>query len=168
VVRAGEAATADLMAALQPRLQRALSRAGPAYAISFCADTAQALTRNVGRASGGLEIKRTSSRYRNPANAPDEAESEALRHFREALAETGEIPRDHVQRTAHGEYRYYRPLVVQPLCLTCHGPVEGIPEEVRQILAERYPEDLATGYREGDLRGLVRVSVPEGRVRTPR
>jgi hypothetical protein len=31
---------------------------------------------------------------------------------------------------------------------------------VRAFVAERYPDDLATGYELGDFRGFVRVSIP--------
>lgn len=161
VTRLGQAAAADLAAALQPRLLRALAQGGPVFAIALCADTAQALTSSVSTAlGGGIALKRTSFRYRNPANAPDEDEAAALRYFEEKLAQTKELPEDFVQRAADGSYRYYRSLTVQAPCLGCHGPAEAIPEDVRRILAERYPDDRAVGYREGEFRGVIRVTVP--------
>ena len=45
-------------------------------------------------------------------------------------------------------------------CLACHGPAEALDEEVRVALAELYPEDRATGFRSGDLRGWFWVEVP--------
>ena len=64
--------------------------------------------------------------------------------------------------------RYFRPLIVAPLCITCHGPKENIPQEVGTILAERYPEDRATGFLVGDVRGAitVKILVTEGRDKT--
>ena len=55
--------------------------------------------------------------------------------------------------------RYLRPIVVKAPCLKCHGPSESIDPEVRAILEESYPEDLAVGYAEGDFRGAVSVVV---------
>ena len=45
------------------------------------------------------------------------------------------------------------------MCLTCHGPVEAIPPEVRAVLRKRYPSDQATGYSVGDLRGAAWAEV---------
>ena len=53
-----------------------------------------------------------------------------------------------------------KPLTVQPPCLACHGPEEGIAEEVRAALTQRYPHDQAVGYRLGDLRGAVTIKRP--------
>jgi hypothetical protein len=55
--------------------------------------------------------------------------------------------------------RYMRPLMVAPLCLNCHGPKETIKPEVRKVLSDRYPEDQATGFRDGDLRGAISVKI---------
>jgi hypothetical protein len=35
----------------------------------------------------------------------------------------------------------------------------GVCSEVAALIRERYPQDRATGYAEGDLRGAVSVSV---------
>jgi hypothetical protein len=53
-----------------------------------------------------------------------------------------------------------QPIRVQAMCLSCHGDPAGIPAEVKEILASRYPKDLATGYKAGDLRGAVSVRIP--------
>ena len=60
---------------------------------------------------------------------------------------------------ATGELRYLRPILVEPACLLCHGAEEELDPEVRRRLAERYPEDRATGFAEGDLRGAFSVRV---------
>ena len=44
----------------------------------------------------------------------------------------------------------------------CHGPREEISEEVIAKLDEYYPEDAATGFAEGDLRGWIWVEAPAG------
>ncbi len=64
-----------------------------------------------------------------------------------------------MSRNGSSFYRYYRPLKVGKVCLTCHGPVETLDPELRKTLKELYPEDRATGYRAGDLRGVVSVTL---------
>jgi hypothetical protein len=49
---------------------------------------------------------------------------------------------------------------VNDLCLQCHGTADTIAPEVRQAIETLYPNDLATGYTVGELRGLIRVTVP--------
>jgi hypothetical protein len=56
--------------------------------------------------------------------------------------------------------RYMRPLIVAPLCVDCHGPKENIPLEVKTILKEKYPDDRATGFLVGDVRGAISVKIP--------
>ncbi len=166
VVDIGSAAADALVGTLVTRLSGAMSHGGKVSAIEFCSTSAIELTAGVA-AEQGLDVKRTSLRYRNPANAPDEAETEALRYFEAQLEESGSLPEAWVQRSGRDEYRYYRTLTVAAPCLGCHGSPPEIGSEVQAILDERYPEDLATGYAAGDFRGLVRVSIPADRVDPP-
>ena len=161
----GAAAAQSLLATLQTNLVTSMEDGGPVQAVEFCASRAMALTDSVSESLGeGISIKRVSGMHRNPQNAPDASELEAIRHFEAALAESGKLPDDWVQKTPSGELRYYRPLTIAPPCLNCHGNPENMDPEVRQALETAYPDDLATGYEAGDLRGLVRVSVSEERV----
>jgi hypothetical protein len=61
-----------------------------------------------------------------------------------------------VQAEGGREFRYMKPIPTAGLCLTCHGT--ELPPTVRQVLAERYPADRATGFAEGDIRGAFVVT----------
>ncbi len=160
----GDSAAGALTRSLMSRVQAALQERGAAYAISFCSERALPITESVQDSlAGGLELKRTSTRIRNPANAPDELEQAALTYFISELAAGRPLPSHHLQRT-DGGWRYYRPIVVAELCTRCHGPREALEPAVQRVLAERYPDDQATGYIVGDFRGVIRVSVPSARV----
>jgi hypothetical protein len=161
VLEEGGAIAAAVAQGLASRLQAELAAQGPAGAVDFCARTALGLTDSLVRVHPtAMAVKRTSLRIRNPQNAADALEREAIAWFDSMHAATGEWPAAHVQAAGAGEVRYYRPLMIAPFCTTCHGAAEQIDPGVRQILAERYPEDQATGYREGDMRGVIRVSLP--------
>jgi hypothetical protein len=41
----------------------------------------------------------------------------------------------------------------------CHGPKEQLIPEVKEQLAKLYPEDSATGFSEGELRGWFWVEL---------
>jgi len=168
VARIAGPVAGELLRTLVGRLTTAMEEGGPAHAVDFCSTEAIPLTQSV--QSGfeeGTTLKRTSFRYRNPENAPDEAEAQALLYF-EGVIEAGEAPpSSYVQRASKGEFRYYQPLFVNEFCLQCHGAGEAMTPEVRAALAEAYPEDLAMGYEAGDFRGVVRVSLPASRIAAP-
>ena len=54
---------------------------------------------------------------------------------------------------------YVEPIVMQPMCLTCHG--ESLAPEIAARISEVYPDDQATGFKVGDFRGVFWVEFPE-------
>jgi len=168
VVQIAEPAAGELLRTLVSRVSAAVEEGGTAHAVEFCSMDAIPLTRLVESGlTGGLTLKRTSFRYRNPDNAPDHAEELALRYFEDAILSEGEAPSHYVQRVSPEELRYYQPLFVGEFCLQCHGDPESMDPAARARLESTYPEDLATGYQAGDFRGVVRVSVPASLVQVP-
>jgi len=160
LARGGEIATA-VAQGLAQRLQAQLAAEGAPAAVDFCSRTALALTDSlVATQPAGTSVKRTSTKIRNPQNEPDSLERAALAWFDSTRAATGTLPQAHLQLAGANEIRFYRPLLVQPFCTQCHGKPEAIEPGVRQLLAERYPADRATGYEAGELRGLIRVTLP--------
>jgi hypothetical protein len=51
-------------------------------------------------------------------------------------------------------------LPTQKLCLNCHGAEAQIAPEAKEKLKVLYPNDLATGYSEGQIRGALTVKRP--------
>lgn len=133
-------------------LQGALAEGGPVHAVSACHDKAPGIA---AAASGaGVQVGRTSQRVRNPANAPEPWMQPLLEEF--ARAPKGSIASRAVA-LPEGKTGYVEPIYAQAMCLACHG--ETLPPELAATLAERYPQDAATGYREGDFRGLFWVAL---------
>lgn len=158
--RASDAA-AKLMGALFTELQAALAKGPPEQAIDVCADRAPAIARAIG-AETGLSVRRTSLRTRNPANAPDEWE----RAWLERATRGGAPAVDDAEVVREGgryQLRYVRVVRLAEMCTTCHGAPDTIPPAVREAVARRYPDDRATGFSPGDLRGVVSVRVPVGK-----
>ncbi len=102
----------------------------------------------------GYQLRQVSSKYRNPENKPDKFEENALTEFEknENLSEYKGIDKISGQKVL----RYLIPLYIEEACLKCHSAKETIPE----IIQEDYPEDRATDYVFGDLRGAISVAVP--------
>lgn len=144
-------------------LKAALSEQGPEGAIGVCKTRAPQIAADVSK-QFGVTAKRVSPKNRNPAGAPDAWEAEAFAGLEKRLA-AGEKPETletwQIVSTADGKaFRYAKALPMQPLCLTCHGAPEAIPEGVKARLAVDYPLDKAVGYTPGALRGMVSISRP--------
>ncbi len=102
----------------------------------------------------GYQLRQVSSKYRNPKNKPDNFEEKALREFKKDknLSEYKGIDKIEGKRVL----RYLIPLYIEEACLKCHSAKETVPEFIK----EDYPEDKATDYTYGDLRGAISVAVP--------
>jgi hypothetical protein len=144
------AAKDELFGQLSERLMNALEAGDAASAISVCKEEAPRIARKVSQ-SQGVRIGRTSFRLRNPENtAPAWAES----MVEQQLTEPQFVDLD------DGSLGALLPITLQPLCMTCHGPQDQIADEVKAALARHYPDDQATGFQAGDLRGWFWIEVP--------
>jgi len=141
-------------------LLKEIEKGGLADAVKVCSEMAQNITRAF-NARSGHTVRRVSLRYRNPWNIPDEYERRKLEELdflnkkKEMKNEYGEV----VDEGGQKYLRYMRPLVALPLCINCHGFKEDISADVKTILAEKYPEDRATGFLVGDHRGAISVKI---------
>lgn len=141
---------------LKPQLKKAMEEGGPVQAIEICASIAPAIADALS-ADSGWQVKRVSLKARNPGRAiPDEWEQSVLKEFdQRALA--GELPADiNFGETKGDYYRYMQAQGVEPLCLVCHGTALSAP--VVEILEEYYPDDVATGYSPGQVRGAISLA----------
>jgi hypothetical protein len=154
-----EAAATDLATTLKTALQTRMQADGPLGAIDFCQQQAPVLTAEVA-ARHGVALGRSASKLRNPANAPTPWQQHWLTSMATAVAAGQEVASQQreviVNAADTREYRYARALRTEAPCLICHG--SAVAEPIRAAIAERYPQDQATGFAEGELRGLLWVS----------
>ena len=145
-----EAAQGEMFGELVKTLMAEVASSGPAGAIGVCRDEAPRIAASTSERLG-LEIGRTSWKLRNPANA-------APAWAGELLADRPAEPR--IARGPAGQLGVTLPIRVSAPCLACHGPEDSIPPDVRDALASLYPDDRATGFQSGDLRGWFWIEVP--------
>lgn len=153
-------ASGALVQKLGGELKAAVEASGPAGAIGVCKERAPQIAADISKQSG-FTVTRVSPKNRNPAGVPDAWETQAQAGLQKRLA-AGEKPETletwQVVDTPTGkQFRYAKGLPTQQLCLTCHGDPATIPEPVKARLAAEYPNDKATGYSLGMLRGIVSV-----------
>ena len=163
VIALGDSSATVLLKALVSSLKGALSSGGVVEGVEFCSKNAQTLTKSVEQGlPEGITVKRTTLKYRNEKNKPDEYDEKALKYYQDHWQEGPKNIPPYVQYVPEdGTYLYYKPLGIKKVCLNCHGSQQQINAEVRMRLKKYYVNDMATGYKEGDFRGLVRVSINE-------
>lgn len=143
---------------LKKELKAAMKAEGPVAALAVCNEKAPQIAASVS-AEKGLQVSRVSLKNRNPDNAANEWQTAVLNDFetRKAAGESAdklfhaEVVEDHGQK----QFRFMKAISTGKVCLTCHG--ETIGTDITAKLNELYPEDKATGFKEGDLRGAFVV-----------
>lgn len=145
-------AALKLSQSLKASLIKALQSGGPDAGVRACTKLAPKITQQVAKAEG-IEMGRTSFKVRNPANqAPDFVKPIVLARWDKPVAMKGPL----------GETALVQPITLGAACLACHGPKETLADSVKQALAQAYPDDRATGFEVGNLRGWIwALKVPE-------
>ena len=147
---AADYAQKELATRLMKRLGESMGAGGPAAGIEVCAEEAPRIAEEVAEANN-VRIGRTSYKLRNPANSGPQwvaqvvsDKSKTRRYF----------------SGSDGALAVATPIPLGKMCRQCHGPDTAIAPEVKQALAKRYPQDMATGFEVGDVRGWFWVEVP--------
>jgi len=142
---------------LSQELRIAIQTKGVPAAIQVCQSVALPITDGVTAGDPKTKIARTALRFRNPANTPDETSAAILKGWTNSVATSGEAPAPIVTREGKSVIVHH-PIVMQDAaCLMCHGNPDTFAPEVTQALQKLYPDDAATGFELGDLRGAFRV-----------
>lgn len=144
-------------------LQAEIEKGNFSGAIDACTDKAPKMAAAASQ-STGWAIRRVSLKNRNPKATPDAWEQAALQDF-DKRASAGESPAtlEKVEFVTEGSsrtLRYIKALPTQALCLNCHGASDSMSPEVKAQIAKSYPNDLAVGYREGQIRGALTIKRP--------
>jgi len=159
VIKTGQKSSKLLIQTLGKKMKGKLKKGGAMVALDFCANEAYNITEKVNKKlPKGVRVKRISSKYRSPANAPKGNELAVLESFEKLKSSNVILPKQLVEQIDANTYKYYKPLVMNnKACLKCHGKIKDV--ELRRAIKERYPLDTATDYEFGELRGAVVVTI---------
>jgi hypothetical protein len=154
-------ATAAFAGALKAELLAAMKSDGPLHAMDVCNTRAKAIGNEVS-IEYGAQLSRVSARNRSPDNVPNEWQSLVLESFedRKQAGESFDTLSwyETVETESVREFRFMKAIPTGGLCLQCHG--KDVIPTVSEKLAELYPEDKATGFGLGDIRGAFVVTLP--------
>lgn len=144
---------------LLTELQGAMGKDGPVAAINVCNTAAPGIAAKAGEASG-WKVGRTALKIRNAKNAPDAWEQKVLADFLTKAGQGADLGKlEHHEIVTEGGTRTLRFMKAIPVgepCLACHGG--EVKPDVKAALTKLYPNDAATGFKTGDLRGAFTLS----------
>lgn len=144
---------------LAKNVKMAMAEGGVQHAVEFCNVKAMPLTDSVSLAQK-VQIKRLTDKTRNSKNSLGEADKEIWSEFmnQKETADTI-LPVTLLSENGNDVITYVPILLNKPLCLNCHGVVgTNISETDYELIHNLYPEDKATGYALGDLRGMWKIT----------
>lgn len=145
--------------ALLRELTEKLREGGPAFALKSCHVDVVGIIRRIGRQEG-VAAGRTSDRLRSRANAP--LPWAAALVTANAGRRAADVPGFVVD--LGNKVGVLRPIAERPMCAACHGATNKLEPPVRAALRDRYPQDQAVGFTDGEIRGWFWVEMPK----TPR
>lgn len=160
VVEEGQKITKAAFQTLSTNLQQAMQEGGVKYALEFCNVEAMPLTDSLAT-HYGIELRRASHQPRNPMNRADTLEMASIQKYLDEIQADAEL-----QPFTYADEQsiiYHAPIrIPNQLCLNCHGePGVDIAESDLETIRELYPEDEATGFEMGELRGIWSIQFPK-------
>ncbi len=140
---------------LRNTLTRTIGEKGVMGAVDFCKTNARWLTETYN--AEGIQVKRVAERFRNPENKPDSTDIKQWVLYTEKKSRGDSLTPGIISKD--GMVYYYKPILLQPMCLACHGEAgkDMSPAMVSHI-DSLYPGDLAKGFKPGDLRGMWKIT----------
>ncbi len=139
---------------------KAMQAGGPEYAVEFCNLQASAIIDSVNRENNCV-ISRVTDKNRNPENKlKGQTEEELWEIFKTGTSS------DTLVAKSSGLLVYYKPINIgMPACLKCHGNAgTEIDAATFEKIKQLYPNDLATGYKLNDFRGLWKIEFSDSQL----
>jgi hypothetical protein len=145
----------------QKTLMNALLTAGadsvPEQAVSFCHEEAAGILSQITDAQR-IKIQRVAEKFRNPNNALQPEDLTVWDRWKKQLAQ-GQTLGSEVEINTNNHKVYRAPIFLgMPLCERCHGDENTFSPELQKTLARLYPNDKARNFRQGDLRGMWKIT----------
>lgn len=139
-------------------LTKTITKSGTTQAIEFCNANALKMVDSLSQRYN-CTIQRVSDKYRNPADQPLSKLDKAILGEYKTNHLAGKKLISSVNRSKNQTY-YYKPITIaMPTCLKCHGDKStDIEAATLQKIQELYPNDQAFGYKQGDFRGVWKIT----------
>lgn len=144
---------------LKGELQAGIKAGGPVTALEICNTKAPQIAAKVAT-EAGMRVSRVSLKNRNTDNTPNVWQKTVLEDFETSKAagadpttlEFSEI----VEHDGSKEFRFMKAIPTDGVCLACHG--ESLANDIQETITTLYPDDRATDFKLGDIRGSFAVT----------
>ena len=146
----GIKAKEKLFQSLLGALTASIGENGVAESIHVCKTKAPELSNSIG-SEAGLKIGRTSFSLRNSSNKPP---AWAVSFVKDRVEEEVNVE---LENNGLG---LLLPIRLMDACIKCHGNSNSLDADVAKAIQTDYPNDEATGFATGDLRGYFWIEVP--------
>jgi len=141
---------------LKGELKKAMKAGGPINALSICNTVANPIAEHVAKENNAI-ISRVSLKNRHPGNVPNDWQRAVLEDFNARAAKGEDVKKmafsEVVEHNGKKRLRFMKASRTGGVCLKCHGT--NIEADVQAKITELYPDDKATGYEKGQVRGAV-------------
>lgn len=159
LIAKGNSIAGNLVYQLGGEVKMQMEISGPEGSIGFCSGNALLMTNLLGKESG-TSIRRVTLKPRNPVNAPNAEECSVLERWENMVREGKTLPQYEFKHISKSTAVYYKPVIINnEACLICHGEIAA-GSTLSETLRSLYPQDKATGYKMGDLRGMIAITFP--------
>lgn len=167
ILQAAQEAGDRIVAVAQQEMDRVvparLQAEGVAGTLTYCRPEHYRSVDSLVAEFGG-RAQRVSRRPRNQANQAQLPVSARLHDLENGPAPAGEpMLTGVVQRLSPTDLIYTKPILIRDAyCLRCHGvPGQELSKADNLLMKDAYPDDQATGYQLGEVRGMWLISFPQ-------
>jgi len=107
----------------------------------------------------GWSFRAVSDRYMAPEDKPDEWEAKAIKYLKSKEKKGVD---EYWGWDKEDKFRFAKAIRVKKSCLKCHGTADQLDPMYYKAMVAKYGEEAvrrATGYKEGELRGIISVTI---------
>jgi len=142
---------------LKSTLQSSMKKDGPVKSIEVCQVQAPLIANRL--SAENISVSRTSLKTRNSGNQSDEWERSVLIEFEKRKKQGEPLQSMDFFEVSNVDgnqvFRYMKAIPTAEVCLKCHG--SDIAPPLAEKIQSLYPDDKATGFSKGDIRGAFSV-----------
>lgn len=153
--------TKEFESELKKELKDAKKAAGIKGMTDYCINDSKKVLEKINKKYGPkISLKRVSLNNRNEKAKPLDNEIKILKAFDLIQESDAYEPEQIVQISNDNEYKVYSPIQMNSRdCKKCHGLDNKVDKESKKRFSEVYKNNGGYGYKSGDIRGSIVVSI---------
>jgi len=154
-------ASSEFESKLKKDLKQAKKDSGIKGMTDFCIDKSEKIIEKIDKKYGlKVSIKRVSLNNRNEKAKALDSEIKILKSFDLIQKSDAYLPNQIVQIVDDNTYKVFSPIEMKSRdCKKCHGLEKKVDKESKKRFSQVYKNDKGYGYKSGEVRGAVVVTI---------